>query len=75
MIKCTIDARDLRCPEPLLKARESLKGLEPGECLEVLANDAGSVRDFHKMVELTNHTMVLFEEKQQSYRYILKAGT
>ncbi|MFT5720330.1 MAG: tRNA 2-thiouridine synthesizing protein A [Motiliproteus sp.] len=41
-----VDARGLSCPLPLLKAKQALNRLQPGEVLQVLATDAGSVRDF-----------------------------
>jgi tRNA 2-thiouridine synthesizing protein A len=35
----TLDARGLRCPLPLLRARAALGDLGPGDALEVLATD------------------------------------
>jgi tRNA 2-thiouridine synthesizing protein A len=34
-----VDARGLRCPLPLVRARQALAGLAPGEALVVLATD------------------------------------
>lgn len=34
-----VDARGLACPLPLIKAREALAGLRPGDVLVVLATD------------------------------------
>jgi len=34
-----LDARGLSCPLPLLKARQALAGMQPGETLVVLATD------------------------------------
>ena len=73
-IKYTIDASGLRCPEPLLKARQVLNGLENGEYIEVVATDPGSVRDFQRMAALTKNTLVEFEQREHTYRYVLKKG-
>jgi tRNA 2-thiouridine synthesizing protein A len=35
-----VDARGLRCPLPLVRARQALASLAPGEALVVLATDA-----------------------------------
>ena len=35
-----LDVRGLQCPIPLLRAREALPGIEPGDTLIVLATDA-----------------------------------
>jgi len=73
-IKYTVDARGLSCPAPLLKAREGLHKINIGECIEVIATDAGSVRDFHRLAELTHHRLVKYEQLTQTYRYVLEKG-
>lgn len=73
-IKQTIDARGLSCPLPLLKAKQGLHAIEVGESLEVLATDAGSVRDFHAFIELSAHQMVEFKETDNHYRYVIAKG-
>ena len=42
----TLDARGLSCPMPLVKARKEVNELQPGQVLEVLSTDRGSVKDF-----------------------------
>jgi len=42
----TLDARGLKCPLPVLKARKSLRSLAPGEVLAVLADDPAAFIDF-----------------------------
>ena len=46
IVTVTIDARGLLCPLPVLRARKSMKTLNIGETLEILATDNGSVADF-----------------------------
>mgnify|MGYP002527130632 CR=1 FL=1 len=41
-----LDVKGLACPLPVLRAKKALKALDPGEELEVLATDPGSVEDF-----------------------------
>lgn len=71
-IKATIDASGLTCPLPLLKAKQGLKTLASGECLRVIATDAGSVRDFNAFAELSGNQLVAFEESDNRYIYVLK---
>ena len=40
-----IDARGLYCPVPILRTRDRLKVLAPGEVLEVLADDPAILED------------------------------
>jgi tRNA 2-thiouridine synthesizing protein A len=68
----TVDARGLPCPLPLLKAKQALHQIEAGQCVLVLATDAGSVRDFHAFIELSAHSMVEFNEEDTHYRYVIK---
>ncbi|MQX38384.1 sulfurtransferase TusA family protein [Roseospira navarrensis] len=42
----TLDARDLRCPLPVLRARKMLNAMRPGEVLAVVSTDPASMADF-----------------------------
>lgn len=41
----TLDVKGLSCPMPIVKTKQAIDGLEPGEVLEVVATDPGSVSD------------------------------
>lgn len=71
-IASTVDATGLNCPMPLLKAKQGLNALSSGECLEVIATDPGSVRDFKVFAELSGNELLLSEHEGERYRYILK---
>lgn len=71
-IASTVDASGLNCPMPLLKAKQGLKALASGECLEVIATDPGSVRDFKVFAELSGNELLLSQQENERYRYILK---
>jgi tRNA 2-thiouridine synthesizing protein A len=49
----TLDARGLKCPLPVLKARRALKDVRAGGRLRVLATDPGAVKDFAHFCETT----------------------
>ena len=53
-----IDARGLKCPLPVLRARKRIGGLAPGEELTVLATDPAAPRDFRAFCEQAGHTFV-----------------
>ena len=71
-IDLSIDARELSCPMPLLKAKQGLKSLNEGQVLELLATDPGSWRDFHSFIELSEHELVLAEDSTDYFRYLIK---
>lgn len=53
-----VDARGLRCPMPLLKAKQALNRVPAGSLVQVLATDAGAARDFPAFTTLSGHTLL-----------------
>lgn len=70
-----LDARQLNCPLPLLKARQALRDLAAGQTLLVLATDAGSWRDFAAFAEQSGHTLLEATEVAGVYYYLLQHST
>jgi len=68
----SVDARGLDCPLPLLKAKQALNKMAPGQTLEITATDQGSVRDFAVFSEQSGHALLVSEESAGEYRYILR---
>ena len=52
------DARGMRCPLPVLKARKLMKDLANGDILEVHATDPGAPGDFTHFCETTGHRLL-----------------
>jgi len=71
-IQLEVDATGLRCPLPLLKAKQALNSLKSGERVKVNATDAGSVRDFHAFADLSGHRILRFTESGGRYEYVLQ---
>jgi tRNA 2-thiouridine synthesizing protein A len=64
----TLDASGLNCPMPILKTKKALKQMEPGQVLEVISTDAGSVKD---LVAFCNQTgNILLESIEVDGKYI-----
>ena len=53
-----LDARGLRCPMPLLKTRQALRGLASGQTLLVRATDIGARRDIPAYLRQSGHELV-----------------
>ena len=69
----SVDARDLRCPLPLIKARNEIDFIEPGEVLEILATDPGADHDFRAWCKRTRHQLVSVEELEGPvYRFLIR---
>jgi tRNA 2-thiouridine synthesizing protein A len=54
----TLDAKGLKCPLPVLKARRAMKELAAGDVLEVLATDPGAVKDFEAFCKTTGDALL-----------------
>ena len=70
----TLDAIGLRCPMPLLKAKQALNGLTSGAILHVIATDSGSVRDFKVFLDMSPHTLIEHWNPDSEYHYLIEKG-
>jgi tRNA 2-thiouridine synthesizing protein A len=64
-----LDAKGLKCPLPVLRARKAMKEVPPGGLLQVLATDPGAPKDFVHFCETTGNELV--ENRQDGDVYIL----
>jgi tRNA 2-thiouridine synthesizing protein A len=62
MSTIVLDAKGLKCPLPVLRARKAMKEVPTGGLLQVLATDPGAVKDFAHFCETTGYELV--ESKQ-----------
>lgn len=62
MSTIVLDAKGLKCPLPVLRARKAMKEVPAGGLLQVLATDPGAVKDFAHFCETTGCELV--ESKQ-----------
>jgi len=70
----TLDASGLNCPLPLLKAKQALNRLAPGQVLKVIATDAGSIRDFKAYTDQSDHELMQSFTDEEPYIYIIRRG-
>ncbi|WP_207061928.1 sulfurtransferase TusA family protein [Motiliproteus sp. SC1-56] len=71
----TLDASGLSCPLPLLKAKQALNRLEPGQVLRVIATDAGSMRDFKAFTDQSGDELLAAEVHDQNYFYTIRKAS
>jgi tRNA 2-thiouridine synthesizing protein A len=53
-----LDARQLACPLPVLRAKKSLSQLSSGEVLKAVATDKGSLKDFEEFCRQTGNVLL-----------------
>jgi tRNA 2-thiouridine synthesizing protein A len=67
-----LDAKGLKCPLPVLRARKALKEVAVGELLQIQATDPGAVKDFAHFCETTGHTLVESTQEGDVYCFLIR---
>lgn len=69
-----LDARGLRCPLPVLKARKRLKSLSSGAQLKVLADDPAAVIDVPHFCTEQGHVLESQEQGDDALVFVIRKG-
>ena len=67
-----IDATGLLCPLPVLRVQKALRGMAPGEVVEVLATDTASVNEFPAFSQQTGNVLLEADETGGRFRFLLR---
>lgn len=59
-----LDVRGAKCPIPIVKAKREIDQMQPGELLEVISTDPGSVPDFKGWAQ-TSKAAILKEQRTE----------
>lgn len=71
-IAAMLDLKGLSCPIPIRRTARAMKQLAPGQVIEVLATDPGSVPDFDAWAKATGNPLVEVGEANGVFRFVLK---
>ncbi|GAA5218744.1 sulfurtransferase TusA [Corallincola platygyrae] len=69
-----LDAIGLRCPEPVMMVRKSIREMESGQALLVTADDPSTTRDIPSFCEFMDHQLVAAQTEQKPYQYLVRKG-
>jgi drug/metabolite transporter (DMT)-like permease/TusA-related sulfurtransferase len=67
-----LDTSSLHCPLPILKAKKAYRDLPVGRMMEVIATDPLAVDDFRDFCAAHKATLVLFNQRGGTYRFLLR---
>ena len=70
----TLDALGLRCPEPVMMVRKTVRNMQPGETLLIIADDPATTRDIPGFCTFMEHELVATETDGLPYRYLIRKG-
>lgn len=68
----SIDTSGMNCPIPIMKAKKAIKDLAPGNTLEVISTDPGSVRDFEAFSRATGNKLLESAESDGVFWFVLE---
>ena len=67
-----LDAKGLKCPLPVLRARKAIKSVEIGSELEVLSTDPAAPNDFKAFCAQTGHVLISMKECDGVFTFVLR---
>jgi tRNA 2-thiouridine synthesizing protein A len=67
-----LDLKGLSCPLPIVKTAQAMKTLAPGDVIEALATDPGSVADFQAWCKTTGNELVEQTADDGIYRFVIR---
>ena len=66
----TLDALGLRCPEPVMMVRKTVRHMDDGQ-----GAAPATTRDIPGFCRFMDHQLIAQETEQAPYRYLLRKGT
>lgn len=70
----TLDAQGLRCPEPVMMVRKTIRKMQDGEILLVTADDPSTTRDIPSFCRFMDHELIAAQSDELPYQYLIKKG-
>jgi len=67
-----IDCIGLFCPMPIVKTREAIRVMRPGELLAMLSDDPASDADMRSWCQITGSELVEVSREDGVYRFLVR---
>jgi len=67
-----LDFRGLRCPLPVLRAKQALDDMNSGETLRIVATDPASMKNIQAFIGITGNELVEVREGDGKFYYLIK---
>lgn len=69
-----LEAQGLRCPEPVMMVRKTIRTMQEGEVLLVNADDPSTTRDIPSFCRFMDHQLLDSQTEELPYQYLIKKG-
>ncbi|MBF9001063.1 MULTISPECIES: sulfurtransferase TusA [Vibrio] len=70
----TLEAEGLRCPEPVMMVRKTIRNMKDGETLLIKADDPSTTRDIPSFCRFMDHQLLEVQTETLPYLYLIKKG-
>lgn len=68
----TLDAQGLRCPEPVMMVRKTVRNMTVGDTLLIIADDPATTRDIPGFCRFMEHDLLAQHTESLPYRYLIR---
>ncbi|MFC4767201.1 sulfurtransferase TusA family protein [Effusibacillus consociatus] len=68
----SIDCKGLSCPMPIVRTKKAVEEINPGQVLEVIATDPGSVADVKSWAERTGHQFIGTVNEEGVFKHYIR---
>ena len=67
-----VDAKGLKCPEPIMLLHKAIRETRHGDVIEVFATDPSTERDIDKFCEFLGHKLLKKEIDNDNFYYLVE---
>lgn len=67
-----LDLRGLKCPMPMVRTGLAIKEMGMGQVLRAVADDPATMKDIPAWASVGGHDLLLAEEKDGIYTYVVR---
>ncbi len=71
-IDVELDARQLACPLPILRAKDSLSHMASGQIIRVVATDRGAPKDFEEFCRQTGNVLLTSAVQDGEFVFLIR---
>ena len=72
MADITLDAKEKKCPMPVLMAKKELKKMSSGQVLELIVDDKGALKDVPALLNKTGDALLDTKEEGSQITFEIK---
>jgi tRNA 2-thiouridine synthesizing protein A len=67
-----LDARQLACPLPILRAKKSLSQMTSGQVIRIVATDRGAPKDFDEFCRQTSNELLSSTAENGEFVFLIR---